>query len=419
MSIVLNPLTQFKDKIVISMALEDWKRRIDAELEGQEEAMMEMLEQLVGMDSFTTDAAHVNKLGQRLLDWLKSAGFDVKRLPKGPTPENEPWQQELGDVHMARTHDRAYGPGVAFIGHMDTVFPAGTAAARPFRLDRSADKAYGPGVADMKAGIVAALFAARALHRSGLMPVPMTIMFSPDEELGSPTASRILAQELPNAKAVICAEPGGVGGIVALSRKGSGHLHLKVKGKSAHAGRAYAEGASAILELSRKTLEINKLLDLPNGVTVNTGLISGGTSANSVAPWAESRIHITYRRLTDGKNVVKSIQDIAAKTGTPGVTASVSGGLRLFPLERTQKGDKLFALAYEAGRVLGMELQGQHYESAAESGFCSSELGLPTICCMGPEGDNIHSEDEYLVPSTLMPRCKLMALTALQAASKF
>lgn len=401
------------------MSLMQWKRALDELLDDQEGEMLALLERLVGIDSPTQHADGVNRVGETLTEWLRQEGFAVSRLPKPPLPEDEPWQADLADVFMARTHEPSAGPGIGFIGHMDTVFPVGTAASRPFRLDRAADRVTGPGVADMKAGLVANLFAARVLRRSGLMDCPMTLMFSPDEELGSPTASKALAAQLPGARAVICSEPGGVGSVVTVSRKGSGHMHLKVKGKAAHAGRSYADGASAILELARKTLAINDLLDLQRGLTVNTGLVSGGTSANSVAPWAESRIHLTYRTLEDGKRVVKGIRDIVAHSAVPGTSATISGGLRLYPLERTPQGDRLFGLVQEVGRMLGMNIVGQHYESAAESGFCSSELGIPTICCMGPEGDNIHSVDEFMIPSTLVPRCKLIALTALLAAREF
>ena len=400
------------------MPLTEWKRELDTLLDGQEADMLALLETLVGIDSPTADAAGVNRVGETLTGWLAQEGFATFRLPKPAIPKDEPWQADLGDVFMARTHDAAHGPGIGFIGHMDTVFPTGTAASRPFRLDRTADRVTGPGVADMKAGLVASLFAARALKRMGF-DCPMTLMFSADEELGSPTSSKALAAQLPGARAVICAEPGGVGQVVTVSRKGSGHLHLKITGKAAHAGRCYADGASAILELAHKTLAINDFLDLSRGITVNTGLVGGGTSANSVAPWAESRIHLTYRSLEDGKRVVTGIRDLAARSFVPGTTATVSGGLRLYPLERTPEGDRLFELVREGGRALGMDITGQHYESAAESGFCSSELGIPTICCMGPEGDNIHSVDEFMIPSTLVPRCKLIALTALQAARAF
>lgn len=391
------------------------KNKLDTLLDPLENDMLLLLENLVNKDSFSSDGKDVNALGAHILAWLKDAGFYTSVLTKQDVPKDEAWQHDLGDVHMAKSHDSPE-PGIGFIAHLDTVFPQGTAAMRPFRLDRANDRAYGAGVADMKAGIVANLFAARALKQLNIMPCPMTLMFSPDEELGSPTASKQLALHLKGAKAVMCAEPGGVGGGVTLSRKGSGHMHLKIEGISAHAGRCYADGASAILELAHKTLAINELLDLSASKTVNTGLITGGTSANSIAPWAESRIHITYRTLQEGEKLVQNIQKIVAKNYIANTKSTISGGIRLYPLERTKNGDALFTLAKDVGTHLGIDLQGFHYESAAESGFCSSVLNIPTLCCMGPEGDNIHTDQEFMLPSTLVQRSKLIALTALQAA---
>ena len=398
------------------MDLTLWKGKLDAYLDPQEGDMLRLLERIVNMDSFTTDAQDVDQLGTVLTDWLREAGFQTFMMPKTEAPADEPWQADLGHVFMAKTHGREAEPGIVFLGHMDTVFPKGTAQARPFKIE--GDRATGPGVADMKAGLVANLFAARALKRLGLIDCPMTLMFSPDEELGSPSASRTLAQVLPGARAAINSEPGGPGGLVTVSRKGSGHMVLKVQGKASHAGRCYADGASAILEIAHKTLAIDTFLDLDRGLTVNTGLISGGVSANSVAPWAESRIHLTYRTLEDGQKVVAGIRDAVSRTVIPGTSASISGGLRLYPFEHCEAGDKLFGLVKDAGELLGMSIKGQHYDSASEAGF-SSSLGVPTICNMGPEGEHIHSLNEYLVPSSIVKRCKLIALTALQASRVF
>lgn len=126
-------------------------------------------------------------------------------------------------------------------------------------------------------------------------------------------------------------------------------MFLKVQGKASHAGRCYADGASAILEIAHKTLAIDTFLDLERGLTVNTGLISGGASANSVAPWAESRIHLTYRTLEDGQKVVAGIRDAVSRTVIPGTSASISGGLRLYPFERCEAGDKLFGSSRTPG----------------------------------------------------------------------
>ena len=244
------------------MDLTLWKDKLDAYLDPQEGDMLRLLERIVNMDSFTNDAADVNKVGEVVTGWLAEAGFHTAKLPKKPAPADEQWMNGLGNVFSARTHSVECGPGVAFIGHMDTVFPAGTAGARPFRLDRAADRATGPGVTDMKAGIVQNMFVARALKELGLMDVPMTLTFSPDEELGSPSTTPILGEQLNGAQAVICTEPGYPGGGVTLERKGSGHMFLEIMGISAHAGRCYQDGASAILELAHKILAFDAYVDL-------------------------------------------------------------------------------------------------------------------------------------------------------------
>ncbi len=389
---------------------------IAAALNPRREDMLALLERLVNIDSPTRHAEGVNAVGRACADWLAEAGFETRRLDHPPIPEEERWQADLGNAWTARTTG-ADTPGIGFIGHLDTVFPVGTARRRPFARHEAGDRLTGPGVADMKAGLVSMLFAARALRETGLLPCPLTLFFSCDEELGSPTSSKKMREVLTGAKAVFSCEPGGPRpGRVTLSRKGSGHMHLTVQGRAAHAGRNFSDGASAILAMSRKILDFNRLVDLSRGLTVNTGLVSGGTSANTVAPSAEARVHLTYRTLEDGERVVDALRRITAREDVPGTTAHISGGLRLYPLMRTKQGDRLYDIVRAAGAKLGLDIVGQHYESAGDSGFCSTALGVPTICCMGPEGDHIHSEQEYLVASTLLPRTRLLALSAVMAA---
>ncbi len=400
------------------MELSVWKQSLDVWFDAHKQDMLTMVERVVNMDSFSHDAADVNRLGEVITGWMAEAGFRTEMLPKRPAPADEPWMASLGNVFTARTHPVEAGPGVALIGHMDTVFPAGTAASRPFRLDRAADRATGPGIVDMKSGLVVNMFVARALKELGLMDVPMTLTFSPDEELGSPSTTPLLGEQLNGAHAVICTEPGYAGGGVSVERKGSGHL-LEIEGVSAHAGRCYADGASAILELAHKVLAFNEHLDLANGTTVNTGLISGGASANSVAPNATARVHLTFRTLEAGRRLVEAIRADAARTWVPRTVSRLSGGIRLYPLTKTPQVMALFDLACKAGEAAGCPIREVRSDGAAESGYCCSVLKLPAICSMGPEGGGLHAVDEYMVPSTLLPRAKMVALTALQAARVF
>ncbi|MBO4318782.1 MAG: M20/M25/M40 family metallo-hydrolase [Mailhella sp.] len=401
------------------MDLSPWKEKIDSWFEGKLPEMLSLLERIVNMDTFSHDGGDVNKAGEAVCLWLSAHGFQTQKMAKPPLPEDEPWMSSLGNVYRAGTHGLDAAPGVAFIGHLDTVFPAGTAARRPFRVDGAADKATGPGILDMKAGLVVNMFAALALKELGLMPIPMTLTFSCDEELGSPSSTPVLGRILNGAHAVLCTEPGYPGGGVTVERKGSGHMLLEITGKASHAGRNYADGASAILELAHKVLAINSHLDLDNEITVNTGLISGGSSANTVAPWANARIHLTFRRIEDGQKLVNAIRKDVEKTWIPGTSSRISGGIRLYPLTRTAKVDALWKLAENAGKALGTPVCCIRSSGAAESGFCATALKLPALCSLGPEGLGLHSESEFITPSTVLPRAKLVALTALQAAHAF
>ena len=258
------------------MELESATGKLNAYFDGRQPEIMGMIERLVNMDSFSEDGEDVNKVGETVSGWMREAGFHTEKIAKPAIDPDESWMEKLGNVFSARTHEREAGPGIVFLGHMDTVFPAGTAAARPFRVEGG--RAYGPGVADMKAGVVANMFAARALKELGLIDVPMTLMFSPDEELGAPTATRVYRERIGGARAVICAEPGFPHGGVTTERRGSGHFHMRISGISAHAGRCYEDGASAILELAHKIVALDAFVDAQAQTIVNTGLISGGNS---------------------------------------------------------------------------------------------------------------------------------------------
>lgn len=400
--------------------LSDWQKKLTPWFEAHETEMFAVLERLVNMETFSHDGKDVDVMGDVILSLLRDAGFEASRLPKAPIPEDEPWMEDLGHVMVARTHPPEAGSGVALMAHMDTVFQPGAARERPFRMDKSADRATGPGVLDMKGGLVMNMFVARAIKELGLMKdVPMTLTFSPDEELGSPTTVYHLGRELKNAHAVMCTEPGYIGGGVSVERRGSGHMMLEIVGKSAHAGRNYADGRSAIIEMAHKVLAFDKHVNLERGMTVNTGLIKGGSSANSVAPWATARIHLTYATVEDGQHLVESIRADTAQTWVEGTHSHVSGGLRLYPLTTTPKVMALYNLIVKSGETIGYPVRLERSTGAAESGYCCSALDLPTVCSMGPEGTGLHTETEYIIPSTMLPRAMILALTCLQAGRYF
>ena len=314
------------------------------------------------------------------------------------------------------------GYSLIFNGHVDVV-PAGDRGLwdfDPFCGTVTDSQILGRGTSDMKAGVVANMFAARALKDLGLIDVPMTLMFSPDEELGAPTATRVYRERISGARAVICAEPGFPDGGVTTERRGSGHFHMRISGISAHAGRCYEDGASAILELAHKIVALDAFVDAQAQTIVNTGLVSGGNSANAVAPWADARIHITFNTVDAAERLVENVRAVAARTFVPRTTTRISGGIRLHPLEYTADVETLFGMAERACAAMGgYTIRRNRALGASEAGFTASVLGIPSICSMGPEGAELHSPSEYLSVDTVLPRCKMIALTAIQAARAF
>lgn len=171
-------------------------------------------------------------------------------------------------------------------------------------------------------------------------------------------------------------------------------MFLEIMGISAHAGRCYQDGASAILELAHKILAFDAYVDLDHDTTVNTGLVNGGTSANSVAPNASARIHITFKTLEAGRRLAEALRAETAKNHIPGTSSHISGGVRLPPLVPTPGVMKLFSLAEQAGELIGYSVHSAPSKGTAESGYCSSVLGVPGDMRMGPEGSNLHSADD-------------------------
>lgn len=203
-------------------------------------------------------------------------------------------------------------------------------------------------------------------------------------------------------------------------RRGSGHFHMRISGISAHAGRCYEDGASAILELAHKIVALDAFVDAQAQTIVNTGLISGGNSANAVAPWADARIHITFNTVDAAERLVENVRAVAARTFVPRTTTRISGGIRLHRWNTRRTWKHCSAWRNRACAAMGgYTIRRNRALGASEAGFTASVLGIPSICSMGPEGAELHSPSEYLSVDTVLPRCKMIALTAIQAARAF
>ncbi len=294
------------------------------------------------------------------------------------------------------------------MGHMDTVFPLGTAAERPWRVDGG--KAFGPGVADMKSGLVMNVFVAEALARFGGHTLPVHLLFTCDEEVGSPACRTVIREHVQGARAVLNAEPGRISGNVVNERKGSYRIDFEVQGVAAHAGINPAQGTSAIDALARKILALHALNGVEPGITVNVGFIEGGMASNVVAPLAKAHVDLRFTAESDLNGVLARIDAIIEEESLPRTSGRVVAKTGTLPMARTPN-DLLQAYQHSA-RQLGFAVEGETTGGAADSGI-TSDMGIPTLCALGPVGGYAHSEREFCDLTSFVPRAQALALTLL------
>jgi glutamate carboxypeptidase len=352
--------------------------------------MVALLRALVEIESPSTDAAGVAALAAVLARELESLGLSAEILPMA----------SAGPLLRARW------PGerpIMLLGHLDTVWPLGTLATRPVRIEDGIF--HGPGSYDMKGGIVAMLFALRLLAEDGVRP-PVCVFLTPLEETRPDPYRALMESEMKACSTVLGFEPAWPGGAVKTERKGAGTFVLRAKGKAAHAGADFTKGASAVVEIARKTLEASALTDLARGVTVNVGVIRGGIRPNVIADSAEAELDVRVRTTADAQRVEAALRALVATT--PGVTFEVGGSFSAPPLERTEKVVAVFREAQAAAAALGLALDEVSTGGASEASFAAA-LGVPTLDGLGPDGDGAHAEHEHVRIASLPERAALTA----------
>jgi glutamate carboxypeptidase len=371
----------------------------------QHQPMVDLLRELVDIDSGSYNKPGIDAVGAAIETFLTAQGIPVERLPQAKHGDclraPVPWDGPTGGSAGGNA-----GGNIVLMGHRDTVFPDGETARRPFTID--GDTAYGPGVADMKAGLVMNAFILAAFHKFGGSPAPLVGLFTGDEEIGSPEGRAVIEAEARRARVVFNSEPGRVSGNVVTGRKGGVFSAFRITGKAAHSGGNFQAGISAIEELARKIQAIHALTDLARGITLNVGLVSGGQSVNTVAPWAEGQIDLRYVEPADRDDIMAKIAAIIARSYVPGTKAELTIRGEFLPLTQTPAAKKLFELYVESAAASGFRTAGEFTGGCADSGFTAG-VGTPTICAVGPVGGNAHSPEEFLHLSSLVPRAQACA----------
>jgi len=367
-------------------------------LDGQYDAMVQLLEELVNTDSGSSDQEGVARVGDILRRHLEARGIACEFI------ECPGAAACLKATVPAESKDSA---PVLLLGHRDTVFPRGTAAERPFRIEGS--KAMGPGVADMKAGLVMNSFLLEAFARCGGSKRPLVGLYTVDEEIGSPASRPVIEETARGARAVFNSEPGRPSGNFVSERKGALFLAIEARGKPSHSGAAHEQGASAIEALCRKVVELHALTDYASGTTFNVGLIEGGQSVNTVAPSAQAGLDVRFETLAAMEMAEAAVQRILERTHVPGASARIANRAAFLPLARSPEGGALGRHYAACAGALGMEVEGERTGGSADSGFTAA-VGAPTVCGVGPLGERAHSPEEFCRLDTLLPRAKALAL---------
>jgi len=363
---------------------------------------IEALEELVNIDSGSFTPEGVNRVADRCEARFRAHGWTVERISHRPA-EGEP---QLGDLLIGRLEGSG-GPRVLMIGHMDTVFDPGTAAERPFRI--ADGRATGPGVSDMKGGLLLGFVAVEVLQEAGFGGFGrITYVNNPDEEIGSPFSRAYIAELAKEADVALVLESGRENGDVVSARKGVSDYTIEILGRAAHAGVEPERGRSAILEAAHKTIALQALNGRWPGVTVNVGVIRGGTRTNVVPERCVLEVDVRSPQEETLRAAEAEVERIATEHTVPDVTARAIGRAWHRPMEKKEGGARLAALAAAVAADLGFELHDAATGGASDANTTSA-AGVPTLDGLGPVGGDDHGPREWIDLSSVVPRIALLA----------
>jgi glutamate carboxypeptidase len=349
----------------------------------------------------------VNVIADRCERRFVEHGWEVERRSHDGEPR-------LGDLVVGRLRG-AGGPSVLLVGHTDTVFDDGTAAERPFRVD--GERATGPGVSDMKAGLLVGFFATHVLQDVGFDGFgTITYVCNPDEEIGSPWSRETIRAEADRADVGFVLEGARENGDVVSARKGVSDYRIEVVGRAAHAGVEPERGRSAVLEAAHKTVALQGLNGRWPGVTVNVGIVHGGTRTNVVAERCAIEVDVRSPSEETLTAAEAEVQRIATTHTVPDVTAEISGGGWHRPMEKSPSAARLATLAIDLARELGFDLKDAATGGASDANTISA-AGVPTLDGLGPIGGDDHGPREWLDLASVVPRMSLLSGLLSRAGS--
>ncbi|MDD9957031.1 MAG: M20 family metallopeptidase [Anaerolineaceae bacterium] len=364
--------------------------------EARRQAMVDELDELVRLETPTTDKAAVDRCGRILQARLEALGASVARHP----------QEQVGDMLLASWHADAPGPAILFLTHTDTVWPLGTLAERPPRIDDEG-RFLGPGAIDMKGGIVIVLTAIRALVERGELPRrPLRVLVTSDEELGSRHSEQLIMDTAADCGLVLVMEPATKEGALKTWRKGVATYELLAEGRASHAGNAPEQGINAIVEMAQQIGALNEMNDLQRGTSVSVTVVEGGITTNVIPPRATARVDVRTLSVRALEEVDEAI--LALQPRVPGARLTVTRHHRRAPMERDERMIAAFNQARAIGAALGLTVR-EYGSGGGSDGNFTAAAGITTLDGLGPQGDGLHAEHEHVIINSLPQRAALVA----------
>ena len=371
-------------------------------IDRRRDEFLDSLRMMVNIDCGSFSPVGVKRIADLCEMRFRTGGWEIERRPHEPGGGEE----QLGDLLIGRLSGLG-GTNVMLLGHMDTVFSEGTARERPFRID--ADRAYGPGVSDMKSGLLAGIFAVEALQEAGEDGFgSITYVCNPDEEIGSPFSGPIIRQLAADADVAYVLEAARETGDLVSARKGVSDARIDIVGRAAHAGAYPERGRSAVLEAANKIVALHALNKRWPGVTVNVGVVSGGTRPNVVAAQCYLEIDIRAEDESSLSSAEAEVRRIADDHTVPDIDVTLRSRSWHRPMEKTRASIRLVELAQEIAAELRFTVR-DTASGGASDGNTTAAAGVPTLDGLGPIGGDWHGPDEWLDLPSVTPRAALLA----------
>ncbi|HKS90479.1 MAG TPA: M20 family metallopeptidase [Tepidiformaceae bacterium] len=378
--------------------------------EAHASTLLAEIQQIVELESPSTDKSAVDRLGAVLRQKLAALGCDIDVIPNPRYADAvvgrwAPPTKRSGD-DLARPHSPIGSDSrpVLLLSHMDTVWPVGTLRERPYRVE--AGRAYGPGIFDMKSGLVFSIFALQLLQQLDRAPRrPLVYLFTGDEEIGSPSSRSIIERFARESAATLCFEP-STAGAIKTERSGWGRFEMRITGRAAHAGGAHQQGINALEELARQILDLHAMTDYGKGITVTVCMGRGGTRPNVIPDEATATIDLRARSPEALSALAQEISGRAPQIR--GAAVEVTGGVNRPPFVRTPEVVGLFKHAQTLAEELGFAVEEGSTGGVSDGNFTTA-TGCPTLDGIGGFGDGAHALHEHVVVEELPRRCALVA----------